>query len=113
MWTNGRVPERLSEPRLARRDGVSIRVRRARSRGTADPAVGGAIGRIFPGAPSVDVAAQFTKAMPDPFRRNASVTGEMTIESRVPVEGESTIDGPDNHSDRHVAILVAPERTRP
>ena len=79
--------------------------------GTAGAAVGGAIGGISP-APSVDVAALFTKAMRDPFRANASVEGEMTIGSATyPFEGESTIDGPDNHLTVTVAIPGAPERT--
>jgi len=45
--------------------------------GTAGAAVGGALGGTSP-APSVDVAALFTKAMRVPFRANASVEGEMT-----------------------------------
>src|SRR4029079_540230 len=44
--------------------------------GTAGAAVGGALGGTSP-APSVDVAALFTKAMLVPFRANASVEGEM------------------------------------
>ena len=47
-----------------------------------------------------------------PLRANASVEGEMTIGSATyPFEGESTIDGPDNHLTVTVAIPGAPERT--
>jgi hypothetical protein len=79
--------------------------------GTAGAAVGGAIGELSP-APSVDVAALFTKAMRVPLTANASVEGEMTIGSATyPFEGESTIDGPDNHQTVTVSIPGAPERT--
>ena len=79
--------------------------------GTAGAAVGGALGGTSP-APSVDVAALFTKAMRVPLTANASVEGEMTIGSATyPFEGESTIDGPDNHQTVTVSIPGAPERT--
>ena len=39
MWTDERIPERLSEPRLAGHDGVSISVRRR------DPGGNGRCGR--------------------------------------------------------------------
>jgi hypothetical protein len=65
--------------------------------GAAGEAVGGAIGGMSP-APSVDVAALFLEAMRDPFRTNATIKGELTVESATySVAGSSTIDGSSNH----------------